>query len=188
VKSERSFAGPFIALFVAMIVGWLMMPGDAGAMRLPVRPAPAPDWALPDLQGRTNSLGDFAGKVVVLNFWATFCPPCIREVPALMAFHRRGETNGVVVIGIACDPDAREVVPDFVRRNGINYPVLYADTKVVEDYGSITLPQTFIIDRNGRIAARFLGRMREKELDAAVAPLLAGGRTNALSEPNPAVR
>lgn len=183
MKSERSFAGPFIALFVAMAVGWLMMPDDSAPLRLPTRPSPAPEWALVDPNGQTNRLGDFAGKVVVLNFWATYCPPCIREVPALMAFHRRHETNGVVVVGIACDPEPKEVVPDFVRRNSLNYPVVYGDSNVVESYGSVTLPQTFVIDRKGIITARFLGRMREKDLDDAVAPLI--GKAPAVVAPGP---
>ncbi len=188
VKSERSFAGPFIALFTAMAVGWLMMPEDSAPMRLPTRPSPAPDWALVGPDGLTNRLQDFAGKVVVLNFWATYCPPCIREIPALTAFHRRHESNGVVVVGISCDSEPKDVVPDFIRRNGLNYPVLYADSNVIDSYGSVTLPQTFVIDRRGMIAARFLGRMREKDLDEVIAPMLGKSPSPAPAEPQAAVR
>jgi peroxiredoxin len=179
MNSGRSFAGPFIALFVAMAVGWLMLPGDSAPLRLPTRTSPAPDWALANLSGTTNRLSDFAGRIVVLNFWSTICPPCIREIPDLSAFHLAQSTNGVTVVGIAVEPDGREAVPDFVKSYRIPYPVLYADTQVTELYGAVSLPQTFIIDPAGRIVSRFIGRMRTKDLEAAIAPLRASPLTNA---------
>jgi peroxiredoxin len=178
MKSGRFFGGPFIALFAAMAVGWLMQPDDSFPLRLPSRPAPAPEWALRDLTGHTNRLSDYSGRIVLLNFWATYCPPCIREIPDLSAFHRSQATNGVSVIGIASEPDASSVVPDFVKSYKIPYPVLLADAQVVEQYGVLSLPQTFVLDPSGRIVGRFIGRMRTKDLEAAIAPLLAARLTN----------
>jgi thiol-disulfide isomerase/thioredoxin len=178
MQSGRSFAGPFIALFTAMAVGWLMQPADSPPMRLPTRPAPSPDWELVGLDGRPARLTDYKGRIVVMNLWATYCIPCVRETPDLIRFHEAQATNGVVVVGVAAEDGARETVPPFVKAHRIPYPVYYADLTAIEQFGSVSLPQTFVIDRDGMIQSRFIGRMRLLDLEKAIAPLLAGNLTN----------
>jgi peroxiredoxin len=174
VASERRFAGPFVALFVALAVGWLMLPNDQPPLRLPTRNLPAPHFSLPGPDSTQIALTNFAGRIVVLNFWATFCPPCIREMPALNRLHLAQSTNGVVVVGLSADTDPPAVVPDFVRRNGIQFPVAYADTTTLEAYGVTSLPQTFVIGPDGRMATRLIGRVRESDL----LPVIETLRTN----------
>jgi len=124
-----------------------------------------------DLAGRTVRSQDFAGQVVVLNFWATWCPPCLRELPELKAFHRAQETNGVVVIGAATDAEGATKLKPFVTRNGINYPVVLAGPDVQMTFGVTSLPSTWIIGRDGRVEARYLGALTQKELERAVAQI-----------------
>ncbi|MFO1462075.1 MAG: TlpA disulfide reductase family protein [Verrucomicrobiota bacterium] len=158
---------------LAGILGWwVSRPSGPTFVRLPGSGYPAPSWKIPDLDGRQRSSGEFAGKTVVLNFWATWCPPCLRELPELNAFFREQETNGVVVIGAAVDEGGARAVTPLVRRQGLAYPILIADTNVQLTFGISTLPTTVIIAPDGRVAARYLGSLTRQELDRATAPLL----------------
>lgn len=189
MQSGSKVAGPFVALFLALAIGWLMQPADSPPLALPTRPAPAPDWTLTDLQGASHHLSEFRGKVVVLNFWATYCPPCIREIPDLSEFHRSKEKEGVVVIGVSGEDNARELVPAFVQGRRIPYPMFLANPLDMESFGASTLPQTFIVDPQGMVRGRFLGRMRREDLDRAVSALLpAPGLTNRAPDTGSGVR
>jgi cytochrome c biogenesis protein CcmG/thiol:disulfide interchange protein DsbE len=116
----------------------------------------APGFALPNLNGKTVSLADFRGKVVVLDFWATWCPPCRREIPDFINLQTEYGSQGLQVVGIALDEP--EKVQTFARQNGMNYPVLLGSDEVSMRYGGIEgIPTTFIIDRSGKIANRFEG-------------------------------
>jgi peroxiredoxin len=130
----------------------------------PVRPASAalakeeaaPGFALVDLNGQSVSLMDFRGKVVVLDFWATWCPPCRREIPDFVGLQTAYGPQGLQIVGIALDEP--EKVMTFARENGMNYPVLIGSDDVVAKYGGIEgIPTTFIIDRSGKIVNRFEG-------------------------------
>lgn len=178
MKPVRSVAGPFLTLLLAIAAGWLMQPADTAPQRIPTRLTPAPDWSLDATSGTTNKLSDYRGKVIILNFWATYCPPCLREIPDLSAFYRALPAHGMEVIGILVEPESRLIAPDFVRRNRIPYPVLYGTREVAEAYGVLALPQTFIIDPAGRIAGRYLGRMRQSDLENAIAPFVSPHLTN----------
>ena len=155
-----------------------MQPVDTAPQRIPTRLTPAPDWSLDATSGTTNRLSDYQGKVIILNFWATYCPPCLREIPDLSAFYRTQSAQGMVVIGILVEPESRLIAPEFVRRNRILYPVLYGTGEVADAYGVLSLPQTFIIDPSGRIAGRYLGRMRQSDLQKATAPFVSPHLTN----------
>ena len=159
---------------IGVILLWLMKPGSGGFMPVPIQKTPAPAWVMPDLDGNAVRSETFAGRVVVLNFWATWCPPCVREIPDLQAFHERQGTNGAVVIGASVDTGDADVVRRFIQRQGVTYPVLLADAAAQEKFGGIaSIPTTFIIDRQGRFAARYLGALTAQELDRAVAALPA---------------
>lgn len=121
----------------------------------PMTGIPAPDFFLRDLKGRSVSLTSLRGKVLVINFWATWCPPCRDEIPYLNILHDQYKNRGVRVLGISTDPsDAR--VEDFINFNPIDYTVLMdRDGSVARKYRAYSIPTTFIIDKDGIIAGRY---------------------------------
>lgn len=163
-----------IPLALAAALLWLTRPGRPGFVRLPTGSLPMPAWTMRDLADQPVASTNFAGQVLVLNFWATWCPPCLAEIPDLKAFHAANATNGVVVLGASIDEDGSAKVKPFVERNGLNYPVLLADATVQDLFGGVaSVPTTFIVSREGRLVARYLGALTAEELTKAVAPLLA---------------
>jgi len=134
---------------------------------------PAPTFRLPRLSGEgQGSLAHQRGKVVVLNFWASWCDPCRKESPLLERWHRRISRQGGTVLGVDVldvSSDAKEFVRDF----GLTYPMLRdKDGDTLDDFGVIAYPETFVIDRAGRIAASRRGPVDERFLRRQVAPLL----------------
>jgi cytochrome c biogenesis protein CcmG/thiol:disulfide interchange protein DsbE len=134
---------------------------------------PAPEIELPKLQGAgESSLADYRGKVVVLNYWASWCPPCRNESPLLERWHRRLSRDNATVLGV----DVQDVTGDaraFAAKYGLTYPMLHdgpGDTR--EDLGILGLPETFVIDRHGRIAAVERGPVDDEFMRERVAPLL----------------
>ena len=121
--------------------------------------APASDFMLRDLTGKEVSLSSYRGKVVLLEFWATWCPPCKAAVPDLIAVHRKFHDKGFTVVGISMDTDSNAAlkVTDFSSAHNINYPVLLADETVAQSYGVISIPASYLIDREGRITAVHMG-------------------------------
>lgn len=117
----------------------------------------APDFTLADMDGKSVSLSDYEGKVIILNFWATWCAPCREEIPGFIELQTKYNED-LVILGISVDQDGPTVVPRFAERFGINYPVLYANSKVVSDYGGITgIPTSFVLDRDLVIQRLYVG-------------------------------
>jgi peroxiredoxin len=140
-------------------------------------PAQAPGFALSDRNGRSVALADFRGKAVILNFWATWCNPCVREVPHLIEIHERHKDEGLVVVGISLDRDADDV-GRFVAERNITYPILHGELsalqQVAEAYGGIeAIPTTFLIRRDGRIADRLEGYRDEATWEELAASILS---------------
>jgi thiol-disulfide isomerase/thioredoxin len=133
----------------------------------------APPVSLKDLRGRTVRLSDYKGKVVLLNFWATWCPPRRAEVPDLVKWQREYGGRGIQVIGVTYPPTERALVRRFVRRFRVNYPVLLGsrDTKALFIRGE-TLPVTVVIDRQGNVRERIEGILLPEEFEEKVKPLL----------------
>ncbi len=124
----------------------------------------APDFNLKDLRGKPVKLSQYKGKVVMLNFWATWCPPCVHEMPSLEALYGKHKKQGFVILGISLDDEPEKAVPgflaDFKKDRGvkITYPILVGDERVGDSYGGIRgIPTTFLIDRRGVIAKKFIG-------------------------------
>jgi peroxiredoxin len=133
----------------------------------------APSWELQDLDGKTVHSADFAGKVIVLDFWATWCPPCRGEIPGFIALQRKYSAQGFAVVGVSVDEAGVKTVKAFAQKEGINYPIVLTDSKVVDAYGGIDgLPTTFIIDRSGHIVKQHLGFTDQAEIENEIKPLL----------------
>jgi peroxiredoxin len=119
---------------------------------------PAPDWHLKDLNGKTVKFADFRGKVVILNFWATWCAPCRIEIPHFVELQKQYADKGFTVIGISLGDQGPGAVKKFVKQLAVDYPIVIGDEKVTEAYGRIdAIPATFVIDRQGRIVDEHLG-------------------------------
>ena len=133
----------------------------------------APALEFKDLRGRVHRLSDYKGKVVLLNFWATWCPPCRAEMPDLVKMQREYGERGLQVIGITYPPETAKGVRRFVRSLGVNYPVALGtkETKGLFDR-SETLPITIVIDRDGNIRDRIEGILLPEEFEQKIKPLL----------------
>ncbi len=117
----------------------------------------APDFTLKDLNGRDVSLRDLRGRVLLLNFWATWCPPCVEEIPALNRLRRGFQGRDFEIVGISTDRSV-STIKEFMETNPIEYLVLHdGDIKVSRIYNVFSIPTTFLIDRNGRIVERYFG-------------------------------
>ncbi len=133
----------------------------------------APNFHLLDVNGNLVSLSDYKGKVVLLNFFATYCPPCRVEMRDFVKLQNKYGPKGFVVLAISVDQNPHIVLPRFVRAMRLNFPVLIATSKVIKDYGDIyALPVTFIIDRNQRIIKSFLGMVTEERIEPIIVKAL----------------
>ena len=128
------------------------------------------DYSLPGLDGKTHSLADYRGKWVIVNYWATWCPPCQEEIPDLVAFHERHRGKDAVVLGVNYEDIGAEQLKDFVDSFMITYPILRADPDPVTPLGPISgLPTTYIIAPDGSPVARQVGPVTGKQLDDYIA-------------------
>ncbi|TSA15456.1 TlpA family protein disulfide reductase [bacterium] len=131
----------------------------------------APAFTLSDVNGHQVSLSDFKGKVVILDFWATWCPPCKREIPDFIKLQSEYGSKGVQIVGIALDQP--EKVKAFERDNAMNYPVLMGNDEVSAHYGGVeSIPTTFIIDKAGRIVTKYEGFRSKETFESQIKKLL----------------
>ncbi len=134
-----------------------------------------PTFTLPDLDGKIVTLEDFRGSVVVVDLWATWCPPCRVEIPVLIDLYEEYQDQGLVVLGVGLDRGGAADLAPFVKSNGITYPILVGGRAVSEAYKVTGIPTTFIIGRDGRIVAKHVGFATE------MAPELRSDITSALA-------
>lgn len=126
----------------------------------------APDFALKTLDGKNLKLSDLRGKAVVLNFWATWCPPCKVELPWFVDLQKQYGPNGLQIVGISEDEGGKEKVAAFVKEMGVNYTIAVDDDSVSQKYGDVEdLPTTFYIDRNGKIVEFAMGLVDRSEIE-----------------------
>jgi len=143
----------------------------------PVKPnkdrKPAPEFALKDADGKTVHLEDYKGKVVLLDFFATWCGPCKIEIPWFIEMERNNKDKGFSVLGVSMDDEGWEVVKPFLADLKVNYRVVIGNDSTAQLYGGVdALPTTFLIDRNGRIAAVHIGLTGKKAFEDGIEQLL----------------
>jgi thiol-disulfide isomerase/thioredoxin len=150
--------------------------GAMGVLQLSIvadPPKPAPLWTLLDMDGKVLNSSNFLGKVVMLDFWATWCGPCIEEVPHFIAMQEKYRADGLVIIGVSTDPEGFEVVRPFVESWSVNYISTVVTPQIERDYGPVQfIPSTYIIDRGGMIVDKFVGVYSQKSFEDAILPLL----------------
>src|SRR5215470_16641221 len=133
----------------------------------------APQFELRDVNGRVVRLSNYQGKVVLINFWATWCPPCRAEMPDLVKLQREHGKEGLQIIGVTYPPETRARVRKFARSLKLNYPIALGTREIKTRFSSEeTLPLTVVINRNGNVSDVISGILLRKEFDEKIKPLL----------------
>ncbi|HKB56003.1 MAG TPA: TlpA disulfide reductase family protein [Lacunisphaera sp.] len=134
---------------------------------------PAPVWKLMDLNGHELNSEQFKGKVVVVDFWATWCGPCISEIPGYVALQKKYGKDGLVIVGVSLDRIGPERVKKFAQENGMDYTLVMGDDDMVEAFGGFeAIPTTFLINRSGRIVHQKTGAVSHDEYEKLVQRVL----------------
>ena len=145
----------------------------ASAASVLAQEAKAPQFELKDLNGRSVRLSDFRGKVVLINFWATWCPPCRAEMPDLVKLQRDHRKDGLQIIGVTYPPEKKSRVRRFARSLKVNYPIILGTREIKDRFSSEeTLPLTIVINRNGKVSDIIIGILLREEFDEKIKPLL----------------
>ncbi len=170
--NKKSLIG-IVAVAVAFGVYFLTRPSRSDKeSAVKAEPALAPDFSLPDLSGGHLELSTYRGKVVLLDFWATWCDPCREEIPRFVELQKKYGAQGLQIIGVSMD-DGPAPVRDYYQRFKMNYPVVMGNAKVGELYGGILgLPIAFVIGRDGRIYAKHIGATDVSVFENEIAKLL----------------
>ncbi len=134
-----------------------------------------PDFSMKDVEGDLHNINKFDGQVLIVNFWATWCPPCRREIPALIALQEKYQSKGFTIVGVALD--SQQAAIDYVDPMGINYPILVGETEgiaISQAYGNqlSVLPYTVVIDRKGTIRHAFAREVTFEEAEQLIKPYL----------------
>lgn len=168
MRLRTGYAAAWLAALL-LLVGGCALPGQGTAPA--VKGGSAPSFTLVGLDGKTHSLADYRGHVVLVNFWATWCIPCRAEIPELEVSYKKHQAEGVVFLGVDWK-EGRDQVAPFVEERQVTYPVLFdSDGKAYTAYQVAALPETFVIDKEGKIAVHRVGLATrdkfEEELKAA---------------------
>ena len=129
----------------------------------------AADFSLEDTQGKTHRLADYRGKWVLVNFWATWCPPCLNEIPELSSLHNAHKDRDLVVIGIAMDSGSAKKVANFAEAHGISYPIVLGNRKIVAQIGELqVLPTSYLYAPNGEQVSYQAGEVTRESVETYI--------------------
>jgi len=144
-----------IIIFVSLLVVLILARDKTTIITVGDR---APEFQLPALGGSPVSLSDYRGKVVMVHFWATWCPPCVEELPVLESLYQTLKSEGLEILAISIDKGEGSIVSTFMKRYGLTFPVLLdPEASVSSSYGTFKLPETYIVDRQGVVAYKAIG-------------------------------
>ena len=164
-----------LASSTLLAAGMLMASEPAGAPAA-LQPAaqrkPAPEFTLPDSTGKMMTLKDYRGKVVLLDFWATWCHGCKLEIPWFAEFSRKYGDKGVAVVGVSLDSDGWKVVAPFIKSAQVPYQIILGNDVISRAYGIENMPDTFLIDREGRVAAVYKGMVDKQNVEENLRAML----------------
>ena len=178
-----------IAVVVLVIAGMLVVgkrltkqqtPGESlSGSNAAIKGKDAPDFQLTDVDGKTIRLADLRGKAVLLNFWATWCPPCKIEIPWFVDLQKQYGPQGLQIVGVAMDEgNPRDAIAKFTKEMGVNYTMVLGNDKVADAYGGVdALPTTFYIGRDGKIVSRVFGLVSHGEVEDNIRAALKQGGT-----------
>lgn len=154
-RFKRSLVVVFIAALSWTANAWAHDPALHGFKLTAFDPPfPAPEFKLPTLPGNETSLADYKGKYVLLNFWATWCPPCLEEMPSMESVYQRYKDQDFAVVAISSDEGGKADITPFIEKLGVTFPILIdADKAVSTTYGAINLPLSFLLNRDGHVIA-----------------------------------
>jgi len=149
---------------------------------------PATDFTLKDSMGRSFKLSDYKGKVVLLNFWATWCGPCKIEIPWFVEFEQQYKDQGFAVLGISMDEDGWDVVKPYLQKVKVNYRVAIGNDMMAQLYGGVdSLPTSFMIDKEGRVASVHVGLVSKSDYQDEIVQLLGLKKSHAAGTVVPAL-
>ncbi|MGA9115875.1 MAG: TlpA disulfide reductase family protein [Bacteroidota bacterium] len=159
-----------------MAIRMLVIPLLAGLLAAPLE-APAqtkaPDFSLTDARGGRVQMASLKGKVVAVNFWATWCPPCRAEIPGFIEVYRKFREKGLEIVGVSLDRQGWTVVRPYLKKNPIEYPVVIGDAALADAYGGVeAIPTTVLVDRSGKIVKRHVGYLSRADFEKMLAGLL----------------
>ena len=172
-KSVAIKAAAFLLIAAAAIVGITSRNGGGNPDPIAERGKAISEFKLPDLNGHDWKLTDYRGKVVLLNFWATWCPPCRSETPGLVRLAQTNAARGVQVVGIAMDEDGADPVRKFVGAYKVPYPILLPPENSSLFSAVSSLPTTLLIDKYGKVAKRYMGAVSEAQFQRDIDRVLS---------------
>jgi peroxiredoxin len=149
---------------IVLIIAVIAVAGAAAARN--AVPQAAPDFTVKDIEGKTITLAGLKGKVVLVNFWATWCQPCRAEIPDFVAFYNENKDRGLEIVGLSVDEMTAAKLKPFVKQFKMTYPVALATSKIIRDFDpGDAIPTTIVIDRKGNIRDKQVGSMDRATLD-----------------------
>lgn len=160
----------FVIFASVSLLFYLIVGREPRREKIPL--GPAADFSYPDVKGKTVSLSDYKGRVVLLDFWATWCDPCVQAVPDLKKLQANYAEKGFTLLGVSLDEEISEVGP-FVKKHTLNYPVLVSGGHPPEGYRLPGIPTAFLVSRGGEIARRYFGPQTYETFARDVDALLA---------------
>ena len=167
----------FVGTSLLLTLAGVAAAADQPTVRAVLQPAgerkAAPEFALKDGSGKTVSLEKYRGKVVLLDFWATWCHGCKLEIPWFSEFERKYSAKGLSVVGVSLDDEGWKVVKPFLATAKVPYRMILGDDATAKKYGIENMPDTYLIDRQGRIAAVYVGLVDRHDVEANIKTMLS---------------